>query len=205
MTYLGLDVLDQVAHNRRGVYQDDAQREFELLDTGTGTRSSDARGSAPTPVRPFQWTCLDRAAIAQLRAFVHARKGRAVPFWVPTYQQDLTLATDLTSGGSTATIRWVGYSQYLFANTGRRHLAFIQPGGAMLLRKVTGVSDPGTYITEDLALSASVSPTQPAATTIISFLRLCRLESDELVIDWKSRSVAEATLQLHDLGMEAPA
>lgn len=205
MTYLGLDVLDQVAHNRRGVYQDDGQRQFELLDSGTGTRSSDARGTAPTPVRPFLWSCFDRAAVAQLRAFVHARRGRAVPFWVPTYQQDLTLATDLASGGSTATIRWVGYTKHLYANTGRRHLAFIQPGGTMLLRKVTGATDPATYITEDLALSSSVSPTQTAARTIISFLRLCRLEADEVVLDWRGRGICEATLLIHDLGMEAPA
>ncbi len=205
MTYLGLDVLDQAAHNRRGVFQDDSQRAFDLLDTGTGTRSSDARGSAPTPVRPFLWTCVGRSAVAALRAFVHARRGRAVPFWVPTYQRDLTLATDLVSGASTATVLWVGYTQHLFPNTGRRHLAFIQPGGTMLLRKVTGATDPGTATTEDLALDSAVSPTQPAATTILSFLRLCRLESDEVVLEWGSRGTCEATLHLHDLGMEAPA
>ncbi len=205
MTYLGLDVLDQSPHNRRGLVGDDIRREFELLDTGTGTRSSDARGIAPTPVRPFQWTCFSRSAVTALRAFVHARRGRAVPFWVPTYQQDLTLATDLVSGGSTATMRWVGYAQHLFANTGRRHLAFIQPGGTMLLRKVTATTDPATFVTEDLALDSPVSPTQPAASTIVSFLRLCRLESDEVVLDWRSRGIVEVTLQIHDLGVEAPA
>lgn len=204
--YLGLDVLDQAVHDRAGTVDESLRRKFALLDGGTGAREADAQSDAPAGARPFLWTCLSRAEVADLRAFLSARKGRCVPFWVPTYQQDLTLAADLASGASSATIRWVGYTAHMFpSGGGRRHVALYDPGASVAYRKVTAATDPGTGLTESLALDSPAPRLFPAATTIVSFLRLCRLDEDEVRIQWTSRGFAQAELRLRDLPAEAPA
>lgn len=204
-TYLGLDVLDQTVHDRAGSVEESLRRKLALLDGGTGAREADAQSGAPAPARPFLWTCLSRAAVAGLRAFLDARKGRCVPFWVPTYQQDLTLAADLGSGASSATIRWVGYALHLFPPGGaRRHLALYEPGAALVYRRVTAATDPGTGLTESLALDSPAPRLFPAATTVVSFLRLCRLDDDDVRIEWSGRGFAQAELRIRDLPAEAP-
>lgn len=205
-TYLGLDVLDQVVHDRAGTVDETLRRKFALLDTGTGAREADTQALAPSPVRPFLWTCLSRADVAVLRAFLDARAGRCVPFWVPSYQQDLTLAADLPSAGSSATVRWVGYALHMFPpGGGRRHVALYEPGTSLTFRKVTAATDPGDGLTESLALSSPAPRLFPAASTIVSFLKLCRLEEDDVRIEWAGRGYAQAALRLRELPLEAAA
>lgn len=205
-TYQGFDVLTAAGHNRRGRLVDSIARAVEVLDPGTGLRAGDTRAAAPNPVRPFLWTCFTQVQITALRDFVDARKGRAVPFWVLSHNQDLQLAADASSGATTLTVHWVGYTQRLFTLGGsRRHLALYAPGSAPIYRKVTAASDPGTGLTETLTLDSPLAAALPAATTVLSFLRLCRLEDDAVTTRWITNDKAEAELRFRELPQEAPA
>lgn len=203
--YLGFDVLD-VGHDRREPVEDLPFRRHEVLDADTGPRSGFTFTEAPAPARSFLWTCSDLGEAAALRAFVAARRGRAVPFWVISHDRDLTLATDLLSGQDTPSVVWVGYARHLFPYGGaRRHVALYRPGLAPVLREVTGATDPGTGLTESLVLDSAVGSDFPAANSIVSFLRFCRLEEDDVELEWLSRGVAQARLRFRDLPLEVPA
>ncbi len=106
VTYLGYDVL-ALNYNRLGPFQEQLRRKFVLLDSRTGKRVADEQAPAPAPSRPFTWTALGRAEIAAMRAFLDARVGRAVPFWLPSFQWDLSLAEDVLQDQSIVTIHWV--------------------------------------------------------------------------------------------------
>lgn len=204
-TYLGFDVLDQVPHNRTGSIDDTYDRGFTVLDNETGLRDVDVPSKAPAPRRPFLWTCFTRAEAAVLRAFIHARRGRAIPFWLPTYQQDLRLASDVSNGATGIVVKWIGYAQHLFPGGGwRRHVAFYDSRRQFTFRKITAATDPGGYATESLALSSPAPQAFPAATTIVSFLRLCRLEEDAVSFEWRGHT-CEATIALREIPLEAPA
>jgi len=204
-TYLGYDVLDTVDFNRRGAIEERIQRLFVTLDTATGKMSSDEHSPAPAPVRPFTWTAFGRAEIAELFDFLDARKGRAVPFWLPSYQKDLSLSADVLQNDSNVTLAWVRYTQQMFPNTaGRRHLAFWEPNVPMTFHKVVDADDPSDGLTETLTITPVALRLYPASTTILSFLKLCRLEEDLVRMHWPTVQVVEATIMVRELPKEAP-
>lgn len=203
MSYLGFDVLP-VQHNMRENIAEAFARSGELVSSPTGKRVFDDRAGVALPTRTFQWTCLDRAAAVEMRAFLVARKGRAVPFWAPTCCWDLELAADAPSGTS-LTVKRAGYYDYLWSlGAPRRHLAIFPRGGAMLTRKVTDCVA-ADFTTETLTLDATTGVALAAARTVISFLVLCRLADDLTDIDWSSPTLCEASLRFVELPREVPA
>lgn len=205
MTYLGHDVLE-LNYNRVGPVEERLRRKFVLLDSKTGKRVADEQAPAPAPSRPFTWTALGRAEIASMRAFLDARVGRAVPFWLPSFQWDLALAEDVLQDQSIVTIHWVRYRQQMWGTTGaRRHLAFWSLGaGAMDFYRIADATDPADYQTETLTLDPVAIRDYPMATTVLSFLKLCRLEDDLVEISYPTAHVAEATIRVRELPLEAP-
>jgi hypothetical protein len=206
MTFLGYDVLT-LDYNRAGSIAERAQRKFVLLDAKTGKRTPDEQSPAPAWIRPITWTAIGRPAETELRDFLDARKGRAVPFWLPSIQWDLTLMEDLNEDAAIATIQWVRYTQQMFGTTGaRRHVALWPLGNALApdCYQITDADDPLDYVTESITLDPVAVQDYPAATTVISFLKLCRLDADEVTVVYKSGNIAEATFPLRELPMEAP-
>lgn len=205
MTYLDFDVLE-LNYNRAGAVQEDVDRQFALLDPGTGVRTPVEQWTAPAPVRPFTWHARGRAEIALMLAFLDARCGRAVPFWFTTYQWDLTLAADVGASAAAIDVLFARYTEQMFGTTGaRRHIALWTCGiGAMQYHRVTGASDPEDGTPETLTLDPVTGLAYPAATTVVSFLKLCRLESDEVTIRWLSPLIARATIAVREIPLEAP-
>ena len=204
MTYLGYDVLE-LNYNRVGPFDERLRRKFVLLDSKTGKRVSDEQAPAPAAARPFTWTALGRSEIAAMRAFLDARVGRAVPFWLPSYQWDLSLAEDVLQDQSIVTIRWIRFRQQMWGTTGaRRHLALWSVGdGAMDYYRIADATDPADYLTETLTLDPIAVRDYPLAKTVLSFLKLCRLEDDLVEITYPSANVAEATIRVRELPLEA--
>lgn len=206
MTYLGFDVLE-LDYNRRAAIEERSQRKFVILDPGTGKRTADAHSPAPANVRPFTWTAIGRSEITQIRTFLDARLGRAVPFWLPSYQWDLELAEDVDEDQTIISINWIRYTQQMFGETGaRRHVALwtIGDGSVMDYYQIEDADDPGTEVTESLTISPGAARDYAAETTVVSFLKLCRLASDEVKISYPSGRVAEAVISVMEVPLEAP-
>lgn len=202
-TYLGFDVLDQVGHNMREAIAEAFGRHGQLYQNPTGKNFFDDQAGESIPSRSFSWFAHDRAAIGALRSFLSARKGRLVPFWVPTFGSEFVMSQNaLAAQSSVRVFRW-GYADQLFPNPARKHLALVKPTGAFLMRKVTLVTDNGDG-TEDLSLSAGLGEDLAAARTQVCFLVLCRLEADAPPIDWASTHHAEASLSFLELPHEVP-
>lgn len=204
-SYLGFDVLDLVEHNRREPLEERVHRSFALLETATGLRRADEHSRSASPLRLFLWTVFNRTEAKAARDFLDGRKGRAVPFWLPSYQKDLTLAQDAAAAATILTIEHVRYTQLLFGTTGaRRHFALYRPGSGMVFHKVTAATDPGDGLTETLSITPALASTFPKGTTLLSFLKLCRLEEDEVELTWLSRDHADVVIHCRELPNEAP-
>lgn len=204
--YAGFDVLDQMQPSREGPKPILFDREFNLLDNQTGVRGSDAAGLAPTTNHPFIWIARDRTEIQTLKTFILARKGRAVPVWVPTYQKDFQLTQDLLIGGATIAIKRIGYASQMFPNHGgRRHVAiFPTPYAAPIYRKITAGVEDVSGLTETLTVDSNFPATYSKDTVLICFLLLCRLTNDENTYDWVNNSVVRAELSFTEIPLEAP-
>jgi hypothetical protein len=204
-TYQGYDVLE-LNYNRLGAFQETQHRKCVLRDSKTGKRDSDEQSPTPAPVRPFTWTALGGSEIAAMLAFLDARKGRAVPFWLPSYQWDLSLAQDVIQNQTIVTIHWVRYVQQMWGTTGaRRHIAVWTLGfPEMDFYRISDAVDPGDYLTETLTLDPPAIRDYPVAQRILSFNKLCRLDEDEVEVSYPRVGVAEATIRVRELPLEAP-
>lgn len=199
-TYLGYDFLDQIQPGRTGE-EKEIRRSVVLLDNKTGKRVSDDKGGTPVIERGFSWLAQGRSAVNTLKAFITARKGRAVPVWVPTYQRDLALTTDMGSADIAITIKDINYTNMMFPAASRRHIAFIAPSGAITPKKITSAMRNANN-TETLTLDSAVGASFPISTTMVSFLTLCRLAEDDAEIVWHSTEVAEAAFRFVEVPRE---
>jgi len=206
MTYLGYDVLE-LNYNRVGGIEERLHRKFVLLDPKTGKRVTDEQSPAPAAMRPFTWTALGRTEITAMREFLGARAGRSVPFWLPSFQWDLSLTEDILEAQAIATVRWVRYTQQMWGTAGaRRHVALWTLGsGAMDYYRIADADDPADYETESLTLDPAAVRAYSKDTTVVSFLKLCRLEDDRAEISYPTGCAAEATIRVRELPLEAPA
>src|SRR6185369_143949 len=119
--YKGFDVLDLVQHNREGDAPWSYIRRFSVKDNGTGVRTADTSTFAPTPERSLVWMTQSREESQAMIDFIRARKGRAIPFWVPSFQRNLRPALDIFAAATQLTIRKCGYTAHLFpGSNGRR-------------------------------------------------------------------------------------
>jgi hypothetical protein len=84
----------------------------------------------------------------------------------------------------------------------RRHIAFLLADGTRHYRKITGASEGSSN--EVLTLDGSIGVLIPKA-TMVCFLTLVRLATDEPELVWHNRDLAEAVLDFVELPKEVPA
>jgi len=203
-THLGLDVLE-IDADGRFVRLDDHDRAAVVLSSGHGRKDTDDVSGETGLVREYAWTGLGLADVAALKAFVDARKGRAVPFWLPSLEHDLTLNGDHNSAHLFIDIVTIGYTENVYPYSGARRHLFFRPllGGTAFYRKVTSAVN-NLNGTETLYVDAALGVSVPVASWMVGFLRFCRLEEDEVEITWQARSYQTARIRIRELPFESP-
>lgn len=195
----GYDVLE-VMPNWENPRQN-SRRMLSVFDNEMAAPVVRDRGLVSFQSQGFRWFLNGRAQAKAFRDFVDRRVGSLVPFWVPTWRQDLTVAQLAASTDSGIVVKACGYTTRMFPDRARRYLA-IRNGQAWIYRKVTAAS--ATSTTETLTLDAQLGATI-AAGTIVSFLILCRMDDDDAAIDWQTTLFAESTTSFTELPKEVPA
>jgi hypothetical protein len=179
------------------------RRSMARLDSRTGKlRARDRSGVAVVRPGGFVWLLDGRTEIQTYRDFIAARRGALVPVWVPTWNRDLEMDTDLSAGNVNLSISKIGYTKFMFPTAARRHIAFLLADGTRHYRRITGASEGGSN--EVLTLDSSIGVLIPKA-TMVSLLTLCRLAKDEPELTWHNRDLAEAVLDFVELPKEVPA
>lgn len=208
MIYLGLPVLLEDP-NRREDPTHTARRSKLRVDSVTGPFTEVEKAKVQKQTRPFSWFMANRADIDAFRTFIDERKGRLVPFWIPTWHHDLRLAATGLSGSASLDILNINYSRHQFdaTETWRRHLAFIKIGvGVQFIRRIDSAVE-NVDETETLGLSSAtgidIDPTKDQ--WMLSFLTMCRLESDVIPLHWHSPTTAEAVFNVVEIPQEMTA
>jgi hypothetical protein len=202
-TYGGVEVLPRLPR-APDLGSDVLERELEGLDPITGEKSVQLPSPVPVEGRSLSWICESRAELVELLAFLQDRAGRLKPFWIPSWRQDLTLAVAASSGSSTLRIKSTGYASHVYPAGGyRRNLALRAPGGALQYRKATSAIDQGDG-TETVTLDSPLSAALPLG-SLLMFLELVRLDTDEPRVEFHHAGLMRATLPLLELPLEVPA
>lgn len=201
MTYRDIDVLE-VRHNMRDEIAESFTRFGELIDHQTGPRVWDDHATMAIPARSFTWTCGTRAKCVALRDFLKARRGRRIPFWVPTYCWDMQLAVDYPAPVNQITVVKSGYGQFLAGSLGRRFIAIFPAGQPTEYREIISVASGAD--TEVIEVDGDALGGLSSETTRICFLVLCRLAEDLATISWEGRDTCEALIEFQELPREYP-
>ncbi|MCA0240162.1 MAG: hypothetical protein LCI02_04825 [Proteobacteria bacterium] len=158
-----------------------------MLDNGSGLpRRSDTAGVG-LPVHAHAWTLMGRAEHSAWRSLLYGLMGRLQPMWLPTHADDLTLAAITPATGLALDVEACGLARFIGAAPppGRRDLRIELSDGSAVHCAVTGVTELEGGL-ERLAISATpgveLRPAGAAGVhvTRMSWLQLCRLDSDEL-------------------------
>lgn len=179
-----------------------ARRILSVNDNKMGTIVVADRGGVSFQDGSFRWFLDGRDQIQQFRDFFDRRAGRLVPFWVPTWREDLTIAQAAGAASTGIVVNDASYTARMFPDRARRYLAIQNPAGGWIYRKVTSSSQ-GTG-TETLGLDSTLGVAIPAGTPV-SFLVLSRVADDSAAIDWTSQTFAESSMKFSELPKEVPA
>jgi hypothetical protein len=202
--FKGYDVLEIPPNWDGAPLKRSYKRSLVTIDPKVGPIQVIDKGGSPVVGQEFPWWLHTHPVVTAFRAFILRRRGQLVPFWIPTWDQDLVLANNVGPSDSGITIKSEFYSRFFFPNAARRFLAFIPADlSGNVYRKITAAADNGDG-TEGLTLESATGKSFPKGSTMISFLTLARLADDRVAIKWDSCEHAEALLSLQEVPRELP-
>lgn len=193
--YLGFDVLEATPNRDADISRKSTVKLTVVASTVGARRVTDKRG-VPIITMPLNLFASSPDDIGYLRAFIAARRGRVVPFWLESQKVDVVLASAAQAGDMSLTIRETGYTLNQYKGK-RRHLVI----GDQRVR-ITGAVVNGNG-TETLQLASQLQKPL-AAGTGLSFLLLCRLADDEVSFNYASPGVVELSITAVELPHETP-
>jgi len=201
-TFLGIPVLGGMTGG--GAATDDAGRRDVVTVSGPGRLYQDSHEVTPRYRRALLLQCLGLAEVLQAFAIVDTLKGRLLPFWLPTWDYDLTTAVAYASGAAALSVQPIRYADLSWpASPARRYIQLRGPSGALYRKGVLSATWPGTG-PEVLTLSSSIGENVPAGTTVC-FLRYCRLDVDTLKMTfYGAEGYAEGSLPVIEIPQECP-
>jgi len=193
--YRGRPVLEQRPDESEDLTASFA-RLLSTLDSGMAMpRVTDVAARA-FQVQGYRWLGLGRSERSTLRSLLYALRGRQVPLWLPTHAADLELVATISDVATTIDVENVGYTRFGQGKPGRCDIRLELWDGTAYHRRITGSTELDSE-TERLAIDSPLGVSiEPADVMRISWMVLCRLDSDTVEIQHitDSEGVASSSL-----------
>jgi len=176
--YLDLPVLTQQP-NRSDSIDVRYMWEFFNSDSGSGRRYRKSEEQRARPSQKHSWFLRGRTNKAAFRSMLYRLKGPLGTIWLPTFNEDMTLAQDAAPGDGSIYINEIGFAYTGGPTSGREHIV-IQTTTGRLYRKITGtaVAPAGQ---ERLVLDEPLPDgLTRQSVRIISWIDTARLENDRI-------------------------
>lgn len=176
--YLDLPVLTQQP-NRSDSIDVRYMWEFFNSDSGSGRRYRKSEEQRARPSQKHSWFLRGRTNKAAFRSMLYRLKGPLGTIWLPTFNEDMTLAQDSAPGADSIYINEIGFAYTGGPTSGREHIV-IQTTTGRLYRRVTGtaIAPAGQ---ERLVLDEPLPDgLTRQSVRIISWIDTARLENDRI-------------------------
>jgi hypothetical protein len=191
-SYRGFPVLDtRPAHARDP--ETSLDRVAYRVDDDIGLVNTHDDVGIPLYRQVHDWNLDGRPALNAWRSMVYHLNGKRNSIWVPTWLDDLTLAASMTSVATAMVVAWSGYAARIAQAVNRRDLRIQLTSGTVLYRRVLASVDNGNgteTLTLDSALGEAVTPAQVSQ---VSFMGLCRSDSDQFELGWWRSDYVDVT------------
>lgn len=191
-TYVSTDVLADPGMN--GDNTSTIERVMSPVDFQVGQFSYDSIQTAPFGTIDINIDISGKEEVAVFLGWLNTRQGRQKAFWMPTWEKDFDNIE--RTGDDTFTADSFGYTAAYNSIEGRRDIAFIAADGSMEFRRIAESSDDDTTETITVTTEDLPDPLEPERT---SFLRYCRLDQDEVQLNWLTTDDVTAQLKAREL------
>lgn len=140
------------------------------------------------------WYALSRKDHAAVRDMLYFLKGQLTGFWLPTFANDLTLAEYPVIGGTSLTIKWIGYSNLGFPVEGRDTIVIFMTDGSRQYATIAAAID-NVDGTETLGLVAPLTVDLNQTSFLkISFMQYSRFAQDAIEISHQTDNRGVSTI-----------
>ncbi len=186
------------------------QRELTTLDSDTGVVWRGPEFSYASPTSSMGWDTLDRQALWDLKRWLHTKRGKFQGFWLPSWNNDLQVISNISPGSVQIIVRAAGYvgaepfDVMLLGRDGSTHYMQVDGGSAyggwgLAYGEAYGSSSD----LEVLDLHAAAGFTMAAADVLgVSILTFSRFDADRVEI--KRRAAREASVSVPVRGIPLP-
>ena len=146
----------------------------------------------------------DFATADTIRKTFFRCRGRLKPVWVPTWEFDIALREAVPGGSAALAVDGHSFHEAYGESTVHKALFVKWADGEVGYRRIAAIaattSPGGAPITTITLASAFARPVTPA--DMVGWLYLCRFASDDLTIEWVTRTVAQAQIQFVTVEVE---
>lgn len=165
------------------------------LDTDRGAFDYRTPHDAPKDVRQFVHTLDNREQVAEVRDVFFRAKGRRGELYVPTWDDDLQVPPGvvLAAGTTQLPVTTPGESTRMANERVYRNICMRLTDGTHLYRHITagGFNNNDPILVVDTGWPRNIVAEEIVA---IHFMPRCRFASDELLVNWLTDGIAEATM-----------
>ena len=173
--------------------QDSFVHRIEVLDYGTGGVEFFAPWTYTRINREFRLLLDSAEAIWAFREWLHRRAGRLVPFYMPTFENNLRLITTTLIGTSFEIVDDENATQA----SDRNHIAVQKTDGTWEFRTITSITlNPSNNV--DVVIDQALN-LLPSEIEFISYMGLKRLNSDRIEITHLQDCKAEVIVPIIEL------
>lgn len=154
-------------------------RAVDVFDNGSGPITIDVQSSFVRNQQMIAFDKQNKEAIWNLRRWIHARKGRQVGFWLPSWNKDIDILEDVGSAATALTIRPLGFPLYY----GVKDIMVQLRNGSRFFRRVLSSStnqDGNEVLSLDENFGTAFAVTDIAFTCFITH---CRFDSDRITFN----------------------
>lgn len=127
----------------------------------------------------YRWYLSGRAEHKQFERMLMMMRGRAVPFWCPTFLNDFEPIASIAAGTNTLSVAFCGFTTLGGPRPNRQHIRVLMQNGSRFYRRITASSIGASHevLTLDSVVSSIIPVDQIAQ---ISFMTLSRLDQDSI-------------------------
>jgi len=171
------------------------ERRIQEVDSETGLfettsyETASRRGSIKT------FFTRTRQRLWEVRQLLHALRGRAVSFYLPTFFDEFVLTQPITSGSATLVFRNVGFADFVGVKLPRNALRVVLRDGTKIARTILTATEIDS-LTEQVTVDAAWGVNAAIADVdYVDFVEKVRIDSDEVRITHLN-SPGQATIEL---------
>ena len=179
--------------------EESVERNFDSIENEIGRRDYSYHSEVPSVTRGFLWFLQNVVNIDAFIKWHYARRGSQVPFWVPSWKDDLTLAAPIAVGDNYIRVVNNDTANLYTFNSGRDHLYIVtKTKCAPYTRKILSIGTDELDPTKAIITLDQVMPNAHGISEIetISFMGLHRMSADEVTIEWLSDQVASVNTNM---------